>query len=104
MKILIVKYSALLNAKDLEERHKQIMEQINKTGVAVIDAACSIEQVEFDAAEASDPDTTNKRKPHIVCSNVGVTAGSELCNYCLIKKKCGALERANSTKNDMDAR
>lgn len=30
----------------------------------------------------------------VYCSNVGVEAGTENCNYCIIRKSCGALKEA----------
>lgn len=30
----------------------------------------------------------------IYCSNVGAKAGTENCNYCIIRKSCGALKEA----------
>lgn len=39
----------------------------------------------------------------IHCSNVGVKAGTEYCNYCVIRKSCGALKEAkrlNKNKGD----
>lgn len=32
----------------------------------------------------------------VKCTTVGIVAGSEECNYCLLRKKCGALKYANS--------
>ena len=37
-----------------------------------------------------------KYKPIVMCTTVGVIAGSEICNYCVLRKKCGALKYVNS--------
>lgn len=37
-----------------------------------------------------------KIKSVVMCTTVGVIAGSESCNYCVLRKKCGALKRVNT--------
>lgn len=35
----------------------------------------------------------------IICSNVGIEAGSELCEYCVTRKSCGAYKKANNNQD-----
>ena len=44
--------------------------------------------------------TDEENKYIIACSNVEIEAGSDLCNYCIIRKHCGALKEVKE-KNHM---
>ena len=35
-------------------------------------------------------------KSLVVCSNVGIKPNDDRCNYCLMRKKCGAMKYVNS--------
>lgn len=39
-----------------------------------------------------------KSNVKITCSNVGIKAGSQQCNFCVLKNKCGALKIVENKK------
>ena len=94
MKILLIKTASIINTEKLKALRDDFQKQISE-GLLVLDGGFDYEIIDTDIVNKQ------KRKHEIQCY-VGVTAGSELCNYCIIRKKCGALKCVNTREKDMD--
>lgn len=78
-----------------------IITDVNSTHVFGILKAELLPEISVDTHKVVSFEIQDKTKPtntDIVCSNVGVKAGSWQCNFCVLKGKCGALKQVKCKK------
>lgn len=85
------------------ERYGELV-YFNQTGQTILIINNIFNKYKFDYIELKVKPKVKEAKeikdPNIICTNVGIQAGSELCNYCLMSvgNKCGALKAVKERK------
>lgn len=76
-----------------------IITDVNSTHVFGILKAELLPELSVDTHKVVSFEMQDKKKStdtEIICSNIGIKAGSWQCNFCVLESKCGALKQVKS--------